>query len=586
MTFFETTMIRTLSSLLLACALVGLFTRDVLAQAPTSVPIQGFLTDNDGAPVDGDHEVLARLFDAEIGGSELFSESQMIAIEAGYFSFELGAAAPLDLAAFRDNGEVFLSVTIDGEELSPRQHLGSVPFAGFAQHAGSVDFDNVSGLPADLSDGDADTTYTAGFGLTLAGTEFGLDASTVQARVTGTCGAGEAVARVNADGSVTCAPTTLMVGSGLNVIGGTVSVDGATTQRRVTGFCPSGQSIRAINVDGTVACELDDVGAAGATYTAGTGLSLVGTQFRLNTSYAQRRVSSTCPPGSAIRAISATGSVTCETDDVGSMGTTYNAGTGLTLTGTTFSLNFATAQRRIVGACPPGEFMTSVSAGGLPTCSAPGGSSEMSLHYGNTGVFGGTTAFMPDGADSGVWLEGRSGAESGGFFANGDTTAIWSPGDGSVTLGATTVFSPLLTIYDEDGLTPYIAFSSSTRRIAASNGAYLSSGGVWTNTSNREVKRDIRAIDPEVILARLSDLEISEWSYVAENGERHLGPMAQDFHEAFGLGYDDTSIPTVDADGVALAAIQALTKRNEALAEQVATLEERLARLERLLDAR
>ena len=39
---------------------------------------------------------------------------------------------------------------------------------------------------------------------------------------------------------------------------------------------------------------------------------------------------------------------------------------------------------------------------------------------------------------------------------------------------------------------------------------------------------------------------------------RHVGPMAQDFHAAFGLGGDDKHINTVDADGVALAAIQGL----------------------------
>jgi hypothetical protein len=48
--------------------------------------------------------------------------------------------------------------------------------------------------------------------------------------------------------------------------------------------------------------------------------------------------------------------------------------------------------------------------------------------------------------------------------------------------------------------------------------------------------------------------------------------MAQDFYAAFGLGTDDKHISTVDADGVAFAAIQELNVRNEALASENASL--------------
>ena len=49
---------------------------------------------------------------------------------------------------------------------------------------------------------------------------------------------------------------------------------------------------------------------------------------------------------------------------------------------------------------------------------------------------------------------------------------------------------------------------------------------------------------------------------------RHIGPMAQDFHAAFGVGSSDKCIPTVDENGVALAAIQALYQRVERLAQE------------------
>jgi len=59
-----------------------------------------------------------------------------------------------------------------------------------------------------------------------------------------------------------------------------------------------------------------------------------------------------------------------------------------------------------------------------------------------------------------------------------------------------------------------------------------------------------------------------------------MGPTAQDFYTAFGLGDGDTSIGTVDADGVALAAIQGLCAENQALKAQVTGLEARLTALE------
>ncbi len=59
-----------------------------------------------------------------------------------------------------------------------------------------------------------------------------------------------------------------------------------------------------------------------------------------------------------------------------------------------------------------------------------------------------------------------------------------------------------------------------------------------------------------------------------------MGPMAQDFRAAFGLGVNDTSIVTVDADGVALAAIQGLNERVVALEVDNRALRARLERLE------
>jgi hypothetical protein len=126
---------------------------------------------------------------------------------------------------------------------------------------------------------------------------------------------------------------------------------------------------------------------------------------------------------------------------------------------------------------------------------------------------------------------------------------------------------------------------------AATAGVQLNPGsGAWSSLSDRNAKQDIVPVSPRDILARLAAMPVSAWSYIASPGVRHMGPMAQDFRAAFGLGEDDTHITTIDEEGVALAAIQGLhlelqdrDARIADLEEHNADLEERLERLEGLL---
>lgn len=100
--------------------------------------------------------------------------------------------------------------------------------------------------------------------------------------------------------------------------------------------------------------------------------------------------------------------------------------------------------------------------------------------------------------------------------------------------------------------------------ISTSTGALLTTGGVWQNASDVNRKHQFENISGEDILVRLRSVPIQEWSYKVEDDHvRHIGPTAQDFYSAFHLGTDEKSIGTVDADGVALAAVQALDKRTQ-----------------------
>jgi trimeric autotransporter adhesin len=109
---------------------------------------------------------------------------------------------------------------------------------------------------------------------------------------------------------------------------------------------------------------------------------------------------------------------------------------------------------------------------------------------------------------------------------------------------------------------------------APTAGVTLTAGdSSWNSLSDRNAKTDFQAVDPEDVLERLLGVPISTWNYKTNNAIRHIGPMAQDFYAAFGLGTDDKHISAVDADGVALAAIQGLYRKLHGQQQQIDELQ-------------
>jgi len=116
------------------------------------------------------------------------------------------------------------------------------------------------------------------------------------------------------------------------------------------------------------------------------------------------------------------------------------------------------------------------------------------------------------------------------------------------------------------------------------SGAYCSAAGVWTSVSDRNAKENFASIAPGDVLAKVVALPITQWKYKIEaNDIKHIGPVAQDFHTAFGLGDSDTAIGTVDESGVALAAIQGLNQKLIAKDAEIKNLKARLEKLEQLM---
>jgi hypothetical protein len=98
---------------------------------------------------------------------------------------------------------------------------------------------------------------------------------------------------------------------------------------------------------------------------------------------------------------------------------------------------------------------------------------------------------------------------------------------------------------------------------AANIGAQLPAGGsAWVAICDSTKKHRYGRVNTDELLDKVAQLPIETWSYKDDpHGVHHIGPMAQDFYAAFGVGESDTTISTLDPDGVALAAIQELAKK-------------------------
>jgi hypothetical protein len=104
--------------------------------------------------------------------------------------------------------------------------------------------------------------------------------------------------------------------------------------------------------------------------------------------------------------------------------------------------------------------------------------------------------------------------------------------------------------------------------------------GVFSCSSSRTLKNHFVPAQGEDVLARMRSVPVNFWSYNGEPGRvRHLGPFAEDFRAAFGLGTDDRSIGLLDIDGVNFAAAKALEERTARQDERIRTLAAEVAEL-------
>lgn len=123
--------------------------------------------------------------------------------------------------------------------------------------------------------------------------------------------------------------------------------------------------------------------------------------------------------------------------------------------------------------------------------------------------------------------------------------------------------------------------------LGGTTGCNLPAGsGVFNCTSSRYTKQNFLAVSGEDVLARLRNVPVTTWNYISEGAQsKHMGPMAEDFYQAFGLGTANTSIGVQDLAGVSLAAVKSLDERTALLQQRTMEVEKLRTEVQQLRDA-
>lgn len=109
----------------------------------------------------------------------------------------------------------------------------------------------------------------------------------------------------------------------------------------------------------------------------------------------------------------------------------------------------------------------------------------------------------------------------------------------------------------------------------------LTANGVFY-ASDRDLKENFAPLDGKETLRRLVALPMSSWNYKSDSsGDRHIGPMAQDFQKTFNLGSDESHINVMDVTGVTVSAVQGLYELVLRQQKEIEALRARLDRLEK-----
>ena len=523
---------------------------------------QGQLKKN-GSPINDTCDFQFSLYDASSGGTQITSTQTVtgVSVSNGLFT------TLIDFGNGAFNGDarwLEIAVKCAGDAnfvpLSQRQPLTAVPYALFSKAAA---WSGLSGVPAGFADGvDNDTTYTAGIGLTLIGGQFGLDVpySLPQSCANGQLpkwnGSAWACANDNDTTTFWSLSGNAATTPGTNFLGTT---DNQALEFKVNNF-------RVLRLEPNAASPNIIGGFSGNSVTAGVYGATIGGGGE---STGTNRV----------------------TDDYGTVGGGFNnqAGNG---SGSTSDRNHATVGGGInntasgYSATVGGGWSNTASnfaatVGGGYNNTASGYSATVGGGYNNTAsdsiaTVGGGINNTASGSYATVG-GGRDNTAAGNYsFVVGRRAKNNDTNHKGVFLFADSTDAD----FNSTMANEFAARANGGFRFVSSSGTCTTTGGGWSCTSDRNAKTNFAMVDARQVLLKVTGLPIQTWSFKDNTAIRHMGPMAQDFYAAFGLGQDDKTISTIDLDGVALASIQGLYHLLQEKDAEIAVLEKQVATLQ------
>jgi hypothetical protein len=590
----------------------------------TAITYQGRLADG-GVAANGSYDFQFTLYNAETGGAQVGSlvPRDDVLVSEGYFTVQLdfgvgafGSEARWLEVAVRP-GTSTGSYTV----LNPRQALTPAPSALYAASAGSassassVPWSGLSGVPAGFADGlDNDTLYSAGTGLGLSSGQFSLNATY---RLPQGCAANQ-VPKWNGS-AWTCAADdnttafwSLTGNTGTNPSSNYLGTsDNQAFEIRVNGQ----RAIRIIpaasaNLVAGYSANTITAGVEGATISGGGSSNDFSTNFVYDSwgtvgggAGNMAGYISDVLTDQAFATVSG-GNLNAAQGVASSVGGGWgNRALGGFATVGGGTMNLASGSYSSVGGgrnnTAGGE---SATVGGGNTNTASGNSATIGGGANNTAsqIYSSVGAGV-DNVASGVEATipgGRKNVASGAIsfaagneaIASSDGTFVWAdatnhsfaPFSYPTPGGIANSFNARAT----GGVYLVTGVNASTGVPTA--GMFLAGGGSgWNVYSDRSFKMNFQTVNSLNLLERLAAIPISSWNYKTQAASvRHIGPMAQDFNGAFGLGEADKAgekkyINSIDADGVALAAIQGLYQLNQQQAAEIKSLKVQLSRLEK-----
>ncbi|MCH8026833.1 MAG: tail fiber domain-containing protein [candidate division Zixibacteria bacterium] len=595
--------------LMLAIVLIAAIS-PIKAAVPQLINYQGVLTDSTGAGLDTTVNITFGIYENAVGLTPIWVEAHSgVIVTGGLFSVLLGSITPLDVSIF--GGTIrYLGITVGADpEMSPRTQLVSVPFSYQSEHADLAIYSDSAGA-ADILDSLSSEDFSrtghshgggGGGGWTDDGTVVRLDAS------------------ADSVGIGTTTPTEKLDVVGNLVVSGKVSIGPGHTLTGVSATITGGHDNTASGQESTVSGGHDNTASGQESTVSGGHInSAIGHDATVGGGFGNfaNATASTISGGSLNIAVGRYSTVGGgKTNSADSNYATVGGGNGNTASGPWSTVgggasNSANGDRATVGGGRNNRARGSYSvvAGG----GGPSAFDSNSAIGDNSSIGGGrkNTASGLESTVSGGWLNTASGIRStvgGGYqnTASGDySVAIGSIAkaqhNGSIVIAANSsgLFSDSiasggveqLVIRADGGLyltnTSEAAPFDPSKLITTRGGAYLSGNGTtWTNASDKNQKENFTDIDSEKLLEKISELPISRWNYKDEDETvTHIGPVAQDFYALFGVGNDDVSISTIDPAGIALAAIKELIEKNNYLEQDNKELNNRLEKLEKMID--